>query len=745
MGEDSVEVKKEESEKVGDAGDAKEESAAADKDKTRNNDDDGEVLEARLKDKLEGKQKEARLKDKLESKKKESELKNKLMAKKERRNSENEDDDSHNDRRGSNTYVPPHRRPDYDGPRREEGPRRGDNGPPRGDDRGPYIDRYGGGGRGGPGRGGGGYGRDYYDRDPYGRGGPPPPHHPHDRYGGGRGDRDEFGRLLSPHDFHRGPPRGGNHFRDQDPYDRAPPTHHRGRGRRSRSRSYSSRSRSLSRSRSRPRSNSRNSRSRSASRSSNKRARSPDRDRSRRRKHHRKGRRRSRSPSTSGSSVSSSASSSSSSSEESNHSHKNSADDFDNAMPNEDCFTKDQRTVFVNQLVMRTTERDIRRYFQRKVKAKVVEVTLLTDRRTGKHKGCAYVEMKSMDDVAKALNVSAQAPDFQRFPILVKPSEAEKNYLVSSTTSVTYTPSSGKVLVGSGMAPMRGPNGELVEAQKVYVGSLDPNITQEHLYKLFSQFGELSKVQLQTESMSGISKGFAFLSFRDPKDANLAIQTMSNQVLGGRPMKTGWATQPSSTPGVQILTSEEFPVDASTRAQKAHIALAQLAIGAGSSIGTPHAATGGGTTGASSANRISTVAEARQSLAATAAAGIMGSSTVPAAASPAAPAPTADAKVIGRHENPSQHLLIANMFDKDEETEPGWAKEIKEEFHEEAQKFGSIENILVMSNDPGGKIYASFSTIEAAKTCASSLAGRWFDKRQLRVDFVDGKDIPKHA
>lgn len=409
-------------------------------------------------------------------------------------------------------------------------------------------------------------------------------------------------------------------------------------------------------------------------------------------------------------------------------------------------FNKDQRTIFVTQLVMRTTSRDIRRFFRRTVQAKVNDVELLQDKVTGKHKGCAYVEMKTMEDVSKALNVSGQPPDFQRFPILVKPSEAEKNYLIPAS-SATVTMMGSKASAG----PIIGPNGQLIESQKVYVGSLDPSITQDHLYACFSQFGVLNKVSLQVDPSSGISKGFAFLSFRDPKEANLAIQTMSNQVLAGRCMKTGWATMATGTPGVSVVTSDEFPEDASARAQRAHVALAQLSIGAGVSLGGPVATMADaavtaamGTTG--SASKVPTVAEARQILATSAASGIMAATTMTTPVFTVAPvAASPDAKVIGRAENPSKHLLICNMYDKDEETEPGWAGEIQEEFKEECSKFGKIEHVLVMSNDPGGKIYATFSTSEEAKTCASSLAGRWFDKRQLRVEYVDGDQIPKEA
>merc|ERR1719296_393210 len=90
--------------------------------------------------------------------------------------------------------------------------------------------------------------------------------------------------------------------------------------------------------------------------------------------------------------------------------------------------TKDQRTVFVSQLVMRTDEYDIRRYFKKKAKCRINEVIFLKDRRTDRHKGSAYVELAKLADVPNAVKLSGQVPDFQRFPISIKGSDAEKNY-----------------------------------------------------------------------------------------------------------------------------------------------------------------------------------------------------------------------------------------------------------------------------------------------------------------------------
>lgn len=190
----------------------------------------------------------------------------------------------------------------------------------------------------------------------------------------------------------------------------------------------------------------------------------------------------------------------------------------------ENALTKDQRTVLVSQLVMKADDYDIRRYFKRKVGVKVNDVILLRDKRTGRHKGIAYVELGNLEDVDTALEVSGKTPDFQRFPVLVKRTEAEKNV-------------AGISVVASSDSPYQlTADGKRIEAQKVYVGSIDRAVTQAQLYSLFSQFGKLDNVLLQMDMATGISKGFAFLSYADPKDANLAIQTMSGQMLAGRPL-----------------------------------------------------------------------------------------------------------------------------------------------------------------------------------------------------------------
>lgn len=208
------------------------------------------------------------------------------------------------------------------------------------------------------------------------------------------------------------------------------------------------------------------------------------------------------------------------------------------------------------------------------------------------------------------------------------------------------------------------------------------------------------------------------------------------------------------------MKSDQFPEDANEKIQKVNLALMQL-TGAGltTMIGQVDptaqqallAAGPAGALGIMPSDQLASVADA----ALDAALGVTSTaSAVAVATSVAAPTafdtaasappptsttstPVVDAKIVGRSDNPTQNILVHNMFDKDEETDPGWENDIKLDFEEECAQYGKIASVVVMSKEAGGKIYASFDSIESATKCANNLAGRWFDKRQLRVEFVD--------
>ncbi|KAK5577860.1 hypothetical protein RB653_002808 [Dictyostelium firmibasis] len=74
-------------------------------------------------------------------------------------------------------------------------------------------------------------------------------------------------------------------------------------------------------------------------------------------------------------------------------------------------------------------------------------------------------------------------------------------------------------------------------SSKVYVGNLSWSTTEDSLQNAFSQYGEIDMVQLIRDRDTGRSRGFGFVTYKDPSSANKAIDGLHEQDLDGRRIK----------------------------------------------------------------------------------------------------------------------------------------------------------------------------------------------------------------
>ncbi len=68
----------------------------------------------------------------------------------------------------------------------------------------------------------------------------------------------------------------------------------------------------------------------------------------------------------------------------------------------------------------------------------------------------------------------------------------------------------------------------------IYVGNLPYNLTEDDLRAAFSEFGEVSSVNIIMDRMSGQSKGFGFVEMPDDTEAEEAIKALNESALNGR-------------------------------------------------------------------------------------------------------------------------------------------------------------------------------------------------------------------
>ncbi|XP_024016431.1 RNA-binding protein 39 isoform X4 [Eutrema salsugineum] len=368
---------------------------------------------------------------------------------------------------------------------------------------------------------------------------------------------------------------------------------------------------------------------------------------------------------------------------------------------------RDQRTVFAYQIALRATERDVYEFFSRA--GKVRDVRIIMDRISRRSRGIGYVEFYDTMSVPMAIALSGQPLLGQ--PVMVKPSEAEKN-LVQSTTAA------------AGAGGMLGPYSG--GARRLYVGNLHVNMSEDDLRKVFEPFGSVELVQVPRDE-TGHCKGFGFVQFARLEDARNALNLNGQLEIANRAIKVSAVTDQTEVPeaGQSQNTGDLDDDDGaglSLNAQSRALLMQKLdRSGTASSTGLTAA---GSIHGA--ASTISPLVAPLVQGGFPPVAGLAGVGNVPGVNMPAALDPVGV---------PSECLLLKNMFDPSTETEPDFDLDIKEDVQEECSKFGNLNHIFVDKNSVGF-VYLRFENAQAAMGAQRALHGRWFAGKMITATYM---------
>ncbi|KAH6833013.1 Splicing factor [Perilla frutescens var. hirtella] len=356
---------------------------------------------------------------------------------------------------------------------------------------------------------------------------------------------------------------------------------------------------------------------------------------------------------------------------------------------------RDQRTVFAYQITLKAGERDIYEFFSRA--GKVRDVRLIMDRNTRRSKGVGYIEFYDVMSVPMAIALSGQPLLGQ--PVMVKPSEAEKN-LVQSTAA------GGGGLLG----PYSG------GARRLYVGNLPLTIKEDQLRQVFEPFGTVELVQMPSDPGTGNCKGYAFIQFARLEDAK-AAQNLNGQLeIAGRVIKVSAITDQAGMQDAGANLADLDDDEGSGLSLNAHsraLLMQKLdRTGTASSI-----------TGSSAASVL----------------GQTSGQVLPGLTAAGFSMPAVTDSTIDTIGVPSECLLLKNMFDPTSETEPEFDLDIKEDVQDECSKFGRLKHIHVEKNS-AGFVYLRFENAQAAIGAQRALHGRWFAGKMITATFMVHND-----
>jgi len=71
-------------------------------------------------------------------------------------------------------------------------------------------------------------------------------------------------------------------------------------------------------------------------------------------------------------------------------------------------------------------------------------------------------------------------------------------------------------------------------SNKLFVGNLSFNTTENDLQDAFAAFGTVTEANLMTDRMSGRPRGFGFVTMSSAEEAQKAIDGLNGKDLGGR-------------------------------------------------------------------------------------------------------------------------------------------------------------------------------------------------------------------
>ncbi len=76
-----------------------------------------------------------------------------------------------------------------------------------------------------------------------------------------------------------------------------------------------------------------------------------------------------------------------------------------------------------------------------------------------------------------------------------------------------------------------------MQGSKLYVGNLNFDVKEDQLKELFAPHGEIKDLIIIKDKFSGRSKGFGFVEFSKPEEAQKAADALNDQDFEGRGLR----------------------------------------------------------------------------------------------------------------------------------------------------------------------------------------------------------------